>query len=398
MFVLCFFLLFVGAANAGKMVIEITAWEDHLDTLYINGDTMQWYYHGIFQPVGLWNWLPLSTQVPTHVKITNNGITLLDEDWTEWDVLPTFEVPAYSSTLSIPPLPETMNTVDVTFDHSSTDSFAFNPVYPNLTLNFYDPDPEASFHKATVTIYYDRLVDMNDGTIYDTDTQLSWLKDANHAATSGYSTGPFAGRMIWSQAVAWAASLNNAGGVAGLTGWRLPNADPACGMNYNCTTSEMGHLYYTELGNVQGGPVANTDPFTNWQTDLYWTGTVYEPEPNFYWYFDLYNGFQYPIYFGSGAYAWAVRPGARSVTLVLTEELVGVVDELNLTITISTSLNDKLNATIGALERNNRHAAVKILNAFIKAVKVQIGKNISAADANNLIVQAREIIFYLQSQ
>lgn len=29
------------------------------------------------------------------------------------------------------------------------------------------------------------LVDMHDGTIYDTDTQLSWLKDANYALTLG---------------------------------------------------------------------------------------------------------------------------------------------------------------------------------------------------------------------
>jgi len=36
------------------------------------------------------------------------------------------------------------------------------------------------------------LVDMNDGTIYDTDTQLSWLKDVNYAMTSGYDAD---GRM-----------------------------------------------------------------------------------------------------------------------------------------------------------------------------------------------------------
>jgi hypothetical protein len=100
------------------------------------------------------------------------------------------------------------------------------------------------------------LVDMNDGTIYDTDTQLSWLKNANTA-----------GLMTWDQAVAWAASLNAGSGFAGLTGWRLPNADPNCGSAYNCTTSEMGRLYYTALGNAAGGQLTNTGPFTNLQAN-----------------------------------------------------------------------------------------------------------------------------------
>jgi len=56
-----------------------------------------------------------------------------------------------------------------------------------------------------------KLVDMRDGTVYDTDTQLSWQKDA---AAGGLKT--------WDEAVAWAASLNEKGGFAHLTGWRLP--------------------------------------------------------------------------------------------------------------------------------------------------------------------------------
>jgi hypothetical protein len=412
-FVLYFFLLFVGAANAGKMVIEITAWEDQLDTLYINGNTMQWYYHGIFQPVGLWNWLSLSTQVPTHVTITDNGITLLDEDWTQWKVLPTFEIPSYSSTLSIPPIPKTMNTlmVDVTFDHSSTDSFAFDPVYPNLVLNFYDPDPEAHFHKATVTIYYDCLVDMNDGTIYDTDTQLSWLKNANTAGVL----------MTWDEAVAWAASLNTGRGFAGLTGWRLPTTtqpDATCsnqdnpggfplqGYQYYCTGSEMGYLHYVSLGNPAGrlyymGPFTNMQGYNGGSFGYYWSSTEFAPDTNNAWRFDFEYGIQYynpkTIY----CYAWAVRPGARSLTVVLIENLVGIVDELSLPTRISTSLNDKLNAAIDVLEDgnpNNNHAAINILNSFVKAVKAQIGKKISTSDANNLIAQAREIISDLQSQ
>jgi hypothetical protein len=145
------------------------------------------------------------------------------------------------------------------------------------------------------------LVDMHDGTIYDTGAYLSWLKDANAG-----------GLKTWDQAVAWAESLNSGSGFAGLTGWRLPNADPACGINYNCTNSEMGHLYYTELRNTAGGAggsLTNTGPFINLQASFYWSGTEYAP--NSAWYFLFNFGYQNAHDKGYSNYAWAVRPGAR---------------------------------------------------------------------------------------
>jgi hypothetical protein len=48
------------------------------------------------------------------------------------------------------------------------------------------------------------LVDMGDGTIYDTDTRVRWLKDANYARTSGYDAD---GLMNWLKR-SRAASLN----------------------------------------------------------------------------------------------------------------------------------------------------------------------------------------------
>jgi hypothetical protein len=142
------------------------------------------------------------------------------------------------------------------------------------------------------------LIDMQDGTIYDTDTQLSWLKDAR---AGGYTK--------WVDARAWTQSLN----IAGLTGWRLPAADPACGVNYNCAASEMGHLYYAELGNAAGEQLTNTGPFVNLQSGIYWTGTEYVTVPKQAWGFSFLGGSQYADDKENHCHAWAVRPGARSV-------------------------------------------------------------------------------------
>jgi hypothetical protein len=164
------------------------------------------------------------------------------------------------------------------------------------------------------------LVDMNDGTIYDTDTQLSWLKDAKYSQTSGYDAD---GQMTWADANTWAASLNAGSGFAGFTNWRLPTTaqpDTTCSTQsggdsygWNCTNSEMGHLYYTELGNAAGGPLTNTGPFTNVQASLYWSGTEYAPNPSNAWVFHFTNGHQVNLNKADFLFAWAVRPGVRLV-------------------------------------------------------------------------------------
>src|SRR3990172_7999677 len=89
------------------------------------------------------------------------------------------------------------------------------------------------------------LIDRGSGLIYDDDFNITWLQDANYAQTSGFDAD---GRMSWNTAMTWADALT----YEGFTDWRLPSAlnqdgsGPCLGY---CTGSEMGHLYYTELGN-----------------------------------------------------------------------------------------------------------------------------------------------------
>ena len=165
------------------------------------------------------------------------------------------------------------------------------------------------------------LQDRGGGLIYDTDLDITWLSDANYAMTSGYDSD---GLMNWSEATAWAAGL----AYGGYTDWRLPTTlqpDPTCsnqgglGSGYggvNCTGSDMGHLFYTELGGTgfTTSILTSLDPdlakFTNIQSNFYWSGSDYAPNaPYSAWYFYLYYGYQSNYTKGESLYALAVRPG-----------------------------------------------------------------------------------------
>ncbi|MFO1404332.1 MAG: hypothetical protein U1E96_07105 [Azonexus sp.] len=156
------------------------------------------------------------------------------------------------------------------------------------------------------------LLDRGGGLIYDSDLNITWLKDANYAATqfaaSSGAQGDADGLMNWSAANAWAAGLT----YGGYSDWRLPTTlqpDASCGSSfdagapygvqsygYNCTGSELGHLFYTELGGTAGSSIlASGDPdlalFQNIQSYVYWSGTAYAPVPAIHaWGFYTYYG------------------------------------------------------------------------------------------------------------
>lgn len=145
------------------------------------------------------------------------------------------------------------------------------------------------------------LIDRGGGLIYDTDLGITWLQDANYAKTSGDDAD---GGMEWSQAMTWVAGLV----YQGYSDWRLPATPPCSG--YYCTSSEMGHLDITELGNPIG-PMTNVGPFTNIQTSSYWTSA--QPSDVTYAYQFTFQDWAYRYQTADPVenfyFAWAVRDG-----------------------------------------------------------------------------------------
>ena len=164
-----------------------------------------------------------------------------------------------------------------------------------------------------------------DGTITDTDTNLMWLQDFNlasnpdnHFGVSGIfydETGTFtSGSMAWPTANEWISAMN-AATYLGYNDWRLPYSDTNCGsygVGYDCTNSEMGHLYYDELGGIAQSDLSSFSPFLNVAPERYWSGTLASDQqsPYIFWFKDLccsYDGIQSTSYSGNGFYVTAVR-------------------------------------------------------------------------------------------
>jgi hypothetical protein len=165
---------------------------------------------------------------------------------------------------------------------------------------------------------------------YDDVANLTWLADANTAGTA----------MTWADANNWAASLT----VGGVGGWRLAdtvdvgndggtytNLYQGVDAGYNITVhSELSNMFYNVLGNgskyntdgTETGCVApdyclsNRGPFSNLQSDYYWSATAYAIDADYAWGFGMDDGGQGKINKSASLYAWAVQSGDVSAVPV----------------------------------------------------------------------------------
>jgi hypothetical protein len=178
--------------------------------------------------------------------------------------------------------------------------------------------------------------------VYDTDLGVTWLADANLAASntfgvSGITTGTFAGRMAWDTAQSWITAMNTAN-YLGYNDWRLPTTqqpDASCSLSManatgnNCIGSEMGHLFYSELSGTVGSFILSSgDPdlskFQNIKPGYYWS-TDYTPSTatTDAYEFNFNAGDQVGGFKGSSNNVWAVRTGDVVVPLPATVWLLG---------------------------------------------------------------------------
>ena len=197
------------------------------------------------------------------------------------------------------------------------------------------------------------ITDATFGTVqayYDDILEITWLKDANFAKTSGYDAN---GRMTWSAANTWAGQLQ----IGSSVDWRLTSLQPLNGPNfdyrsftydgtsdlaYNITSpmNEMAYMFNVNLGlqgfcdganstasncdqsgtgfhNTTGDTVIDTAnlgnniAIDNLVSNAYWSDRefAYVPNPKRAWAFHANNGAQAYNFKTNRLYGWAVHQG-----------------------------------------------------------------------------------------
>jgi len=188
---------------------------------------------------------------------------------------------------------------------------------------------------------------------YDDVLDLTWLKDANFAKTSGYAATGFTGidavtgdtvvnvdgKMTWADANAWAGQLQ----IGTFDDWRLTSVQPQDGstvfnenwaddgttdVGYNITSQlhEMAYMFHVNLGleGDDGGTgfhnaaldtaidtvsLGNNIAIDNLMSYVYWDDVEYAPYTGNAWAFLTVDGVQYDGYKGYSFFGWAVRSG-----------------------------------------------------------------------------------------
>ncbi|HLG95347.1 MAG TPA: IPT/TIG domain-containing protein [Bryobacteraceae bacterium] len=177
-------------------------------------------------------------------------------------------------------------------------------------------------------------------TVYDPITGITWLANANLAATNTFGlprcTDPLTppicvasdGAMTWNSAMQFLANMN-AAAYLGQTKWQAPTIDGSC-PGYACagTANPMGNLFYDQFGLIAGIsavsiPNAPVGPFHNLQPYLYWScvgssipspcqTTV--PAENFEESYSFGSGFQGTDLLANSLYVTAYFVGTRGAT------------------------------------------------------------------------------------
>lgn len=197
---------------------------------------------------------------------------------------------------------------------------------------------------------------LNGQAFYDDVLDITWLADANLAATQNFGVSFIRdGAMAFNNAYTWLNAMNSyeGAGYLGFNDWRLPSSSPVDGVafsdilsingstdtSYNIsavnsaypdtTVSELSYMFYNNLSNqgsvdVSGQSndcravapdfcLSNTGPFSNLQAADYWIGTPLETGFHRAARFDFRYGLQNLSTNPVNHYVWAVRDGDVTV-------------------------------------------------------------------------------------
>ena len=187
---------------------------------------------------------------------------------------------------------------------------------------------------GAVTAHAALIPAMGGLVVNDPDLNITWLANANLAATNTFGVGSIGatGATDGFNVYNWLNAVN-AANYLGFNNWRLPSTTDiggagcpllvtfsggTCGYNVNPNTSEMAHLFYTELGNSaafnaagnpQPGGLVNSGPFNNIQTGGSYHSSTVVGNANAEWRFLFRDGSQDSDLRGFNLYTMIVRDG-----------------------------------------------------------------------------------------
>lgn len=121
------------------------------------------------------------------------------------------------------------------------------------------------------------FTDNGDGTVTHGKTGLMWKRCAEGQLWSGVTCTGLPARYTWQGGLQQAVALNNSGGFASFTDWRLPNI------------KELNSIVEEQCAY----PAVNSMIFPSTQSDWYWSSSPYAADDSMAWYITFDAGFDY---------------------------------------------------------------------------------------------------------
>lgn len=134
-----------------------------------------------------------------------------------------------------------------------------------------------------------QLIDNNDGTVTDSKTGLMW-KQCLEGVEGDNCENNSPNTFTWQQALQQPGTVNDGGGFAGYTDWRLPNI------------RELRSIVEEQCYNL----AINLNRFPNTQSFLVWSGSPYAYDSDYAW----------AVYFLNGSSGISYRFNSFAVRLV----------------------------------------------------------------------------------